>query len=94
MDIEIRKRDDIGRYELLVDGTVASYADYHDDGSRVTFPHTLTDPAFRGRGLAAQVVRAALDDVRAAGKTVVPACWFVAQYIDEHPDQHDLLAQT
>jgi uncharacterized protein len=37
-------------------------------------------------------VRHALDDVRAAGRTVIPTCWYVAQFIDEHPEYEDLLA--
>jgi uncharacterized protein len=91
MDVQIRKRDDLERYELLLDGTVVSYADYVDDGHQVTFPHTATAPEFRGRGLAAQLVRAALDDARAIGRTVVPACWFVAEFIDEHTEYADLV---
>jgi hypothetical protein len=46
----------------------------------------------RNRGLGAELVRGALDDVRRNGRTVVPQCWFVAQFIDEHPEYADLLA--
>ena len=35
--------------------------------------------------------RGALDDVRPTGRRVVPSCWYVAQFIDEHPDYADLL---
>lgn len=79
-------------YALHLDGELASYAEYADDGSVVTFPHTVTVPHRRGQGLAARVVRFALDDVRAQGKQVVAACWFVAQFIDDHPQYADLLA--
>jgi uncharacterized protein len=92
MDVKIRKRDDMNRFELLVDGSLVSYAEYVDDGQQVTFPHTVTAPEFRGRGLAAQLVRAALDDARDAGRTVVPQCWFVADFIDAHPDYAHLVA--
>jgi hypothetical protein len=37
-------------------------------------------------------VRGALDAERAAGHTVVPQCWYVAEFIDRHPDYADLLA--
>ncbi|CAN5564484.1 GNAT family N-acetyltransferase [soil metagenome] len=92
MEPEIRRHDALDRYELLLDGTVVSYVDFHDDGDRVTFPHTVTSPQYQGRGFAATVVRAALDDMRAADKAVVPRCWFVAQFIDENPEYRDLLA--
>ncbi len=86
------RNDEAGRYELVIDGAVASYADFTDtaDGVRI-FPHTVTDPAFRGRGLAAEIVRFALDDTRAAGRTVQPACWFVAEFIEANADYGDLV---
>ena len=92
-DVEIRNNEDAGRYELLVGGALASIVAYQLVGEdRVVLPHTETSPSFQGRGLAAQVVQAALDDARATGRQVVPACWFVAQYIDDHPDYRPLLA--
>lgn len=89
----IRKDEQAQRYELLVDGSLASYAEYFDDGGRVVMPHTVTTPAHRGRGLAARVVQFALDDIRSMGRTVVPTCWFVADFIEQHPEYRDLLAE-
>jgi hypothetical protein len=34
-----------------------------------------------------------LDSIRADGKTVVPRCWFVAEFIDLHPEYADLVAR-
>lgn len=70
-----------GRYELHLEGAVASFADYRDHGEVRTFPHTVTDPAFRGRGLADRLVRAALDDTIAAGREIDAVCWFVADVV-------------
>jgi len=83
---EVRRNAERSRYELLQDGDVVGIADYVDDGEVVVFPHTVIDRAKRGRGLGAELVRGALDDVTASGRTVVPACWFVAEFIDEHPE--------
>jgi predicted GNAT family acetyltransferase len=80
------------RYELFVGSDLASWADYTEAGGSLVLHHTETDERFRGRGLAARVVAFALDDVRERGRTVVPACWFVADFIDEHPEYADLLA--
>jgi predicted GNAT family acetyltransferase len=33
-----------------------------------------------------------LASIRSSGRTVVPTCWYVAQFIDGHPDYADLLA--
>lgn len=79
------------RYELHKDGSVIGFADYIVDGGRVIFPHTVIDPSQRGQGFGAVLVRQALDDVRSQGKRAVASCWYVAQFIDEHPDYKDLL---
>jgi len=42
--------------------------------------------------LGAVLVRHALDDVRAKGRTIVPTCWFVAEFVDLHPEYADLVA--
>ena len=92
MHTRVTRNDDAGRYELYVDGHSVAIADFHVEGDVVVMPHTVVDPAQRGRGLGEVLVAAALDDVRSAGRTVVPACWFVAQFLDTHPDYADLRA--
>ena len=90
--LTVTHRPDRSRYEASQDGRVVAYADYEVRGSIVVMPHTLTIPSLRGNGYAGQVVRFALDDIRAAGRKVVASCWYVAKFIDEHPDDSDLLA--
>ncbi|MFP5254580.1 MAG: GNAT family N-acetyltransferase [Acidimicrobiia bacterium] len=85
MDAQVRKAEDRSRYELLVDGEVVGVADYRDTGEALVFPHTVIDVAHRGRGLGEVLVRAAMDDVRAQGRTVVPSCWFVREFLDANP---------
>jgi predicted GNAT family acetyltransferase len=80
------------RYEVVLDGQVAGFADYVDDGHRVEMPHTVVEHEHRGKGLAAVIVGHALDDIRARGRSVVPSCWYVQRYIDEHPEYADLVA--
>lgn len=92
MAIDVQHNPDESRYELSIDGEVVAFADYRVDGDRVVFPHTVVQPAHRGHGLGAELVRRALDDVRTTGRTVVPRCWYVAQFIDEHPAYRDLVA--
>ena len=96
MDIAIHRNDTAGRYELHVDGALASFADFQRDGGTVVMPHTVTMPEFRGHGLAAQVVRAALDDFLADDTTtkVVPTCWFVAELIEAHEEYQPLIGGT
>ena len=57
----------------------------------VLMPHTEVDDAEEGKGVGSALARRALDDVRAAGKRVRPACPFVRGWIDHHPDYEDLV---
>jgi hypothetical protein len=79
------------RFELEVDGQIA-FTEYRIEANVMTLYHTLTPPALRGRGLAARVVQAALHDALARGLKVLPLCWYVSGYINEHPEFRDLLA--
>ena len=89
---EVRRNDADRRYELWIDDDMAGIADFRLDGEAVVLPHTVIDPARRGQGLGAVLVQGALDDIRSAGRTVVPTCSYVREFIDEHPEHQDLLA--
>lgn len=92
MTIDIRHNEPASRYELWLDDELASVADYRIADDRIVFHHTETAVRFRDRGLAARLIGHALTDVRATGRTVVPACWFVAEFVDQHPEYQDLVA--
>ena len=83
------------RFSIAVDGRTVGFADFidriTDQGGQRVFPHTVTDPAFQGRGLATILVREALEATRGTGLRVVPQCWMVAEFIDKNPEFADLL---
>jgi predicted GNAT family acetyltransferase len=79
------------RFEVLVDGEVAGFAEYRRTTSAVAFTHTVIDPAFEGRGLGSVLARGALDATRAAGTPVLPFCPFIRGYIQRHPAYLDLV---
>jgi predicted GNAT family acetyltransferase len=78
------------RFELPVQGQL-SFAKYHLIDGVMWLTHTETPPALRGHGLAAQVVRAALEHARERGLKVRPACSYVRTYLRRHPEWQDLL---
>ena len=87
----MRKDEQSSRYELVEDDRVIGIADYREGDGVVELPHTVIDPKRRGEGLGAVLVQAALDDIRPSGRTVVPTCWYVAEFIDGHPEYADLV---
>jgi predicted GNAT family acetyltransferase len=91
MATEVVNEPESSRYVILVDGETKGFADYRVAGDTIVFPHTVIDPSQRGKGLGAVLVGGALDDVRPTGRKVVPSCWYVAEFIDAHPEYSDLL---
>jgi predicted GNAT family acetyltransferase len=45
----------------------------------------------RGKGVAGQLVDAAVGYARREGLRIIPSCWYVAQWIRQHPEHADLL---
>jgi predicted GNAT family acetyltransferase len=90
-NIAIRDNPACGRYELLLDGTLAGLAAYVIDDGVMTIPHTEVRPQYEGRGLGGRLAKSVLDDARRRGLGVVPRCPFVAAYIKRHPEYDDLV---
>jgi hypothetical protein len=78
------------RFELKVEGAIA-FANYRLTPSTVIITHTETPRALRGRGIASELVRGALELIRADGRKVVAGCGFVVDYLQKHPEFSDLV---
>ena len=89
--VPVRHNEVQHRYEAMVDGLL-SVCEYEVAGDQMIFTHTLVPTERRGRGIAEQLVRAALAEARAAGRQVVPACSYVATFIARHQEYQDLVA--
>lgn len=86
----VRRADADQRYEIHVDGRRAGLTAYRDRGAQRVFFHTEIDDAYAGQGLAGELVRGALDDVRASGKRIVPLCPYVAKFLKRHEEFGDI----
>jgi uncharacterized protein len=92
MSVTVADAPERSRFEISVDGALAGFAVYQLGPGRITFVHTEIDDAYAGQGLGGKLARSALDDVRARGLAVRPACPFIAGWIAKHPDYADLVA--
>ena len=91
---------DRSRFEArTADGTVVGFIDYRparyagEDSSAgdLEMVHTEVDPGEEGHGIGTELVRGALDQVRASGRGVMPLCAFVSAFIRDNPAYQDLV---
>jgi predicted GNAT family acetyltransferase len=87
----VRDNAALRRFELDAEGQIA-FATYRRADGVITFTHTETPRALRGRGIASALIRGALEIARTEGAKVRALCPFVSDYIARHPEFADLLA--
>lgn len=79
------------RYEIHADGVLAAWVDYSLSKDLIIFMHTETVPAFAGQGIASELVKALLEDVKSRGLAIVPICPFVQKWIARNPEVAETL---
>lgn len=84
-EIVVRHNVVENRFEAEVEGTL-SVADYRLEDGRMILTHTFVPTEMRGRGIAERIVRAALEHAQAENLRVVPACSYVAVFIQRNPE--------
>ena len=85
----VRDNKALSRFELET-GAGLAFANYRLMPSAVIITHTETPRSLRGRGIASELVRGALQLIRADGLKVVAGCGFVVDYLHKHPEFADL----
>ncbi|MGX1548804.1 GNAT family N-acetyltransferase [Streptomyces adustus] len=82
-----------GVYEARAGGAkVAGGLTYQVAGeNRLVLLATSVFPEFRNRGIATELIRRVLDDVRVQGKTVTLTCPVVRTFIERNPAYADLV---
>ncbi|SEK39424.1 GNAT family N-acetyltransferase [Nonomuraea pusilla] len=91
MAIDVVDNSTESRFEVLVDGRVAGFADYRLLPTKIVFTHTEVLPEYEGQGLASKLVAQALRASEDTGLRVVPLCPFVKSYIERHPQFQPLV---
>jgi len=65
---------------------------YTMHGDELRLDHTFVPDAFRGRGVAAELVRAAIAEARQRNWKLRPLCSYVVTFFERHPEFADVLA--
>ena len=90
-DLVITDNSELGVYEVTIGRRTAAGLVYNKVGNRVTLLATSVLPEFRGKGLAARLTGAVLDELRTQGKTATITCPFAAAFVNAHPEYADVL---
>ena len=90
MNLPVHHNPDQNRFECRLQGGLALCQYRRRDGG-VDFIHTEVPEALSGQGVAAALVKQALEWARGEGLTVRPLCSYVASYMRRHPETQDLL---
>ena len=94
MTYDIRNNEESSRFETTVDGHTA-FASYDlEDPDRIVFTHTEVPEQLSGRGIAAEIVKHALEHARSKKLTVVPQCAYVASFIKRNPEYGGLMGSS
>lgn len=89
-EIEVRHVPENQRFEVRRENDVA-FLSYTEDGDVVSFDHTYVPDSWRGRGVAAALVRAAVTEARARGWKVRPLCSYVVTFFQRNPELADVV---
>jgi predicted GNAT family acetyltransferase len=82
---DIHHDRDALRFSTTVDGQVA-VLDYTLSGSVMNIVHTSVPSPIEGRGIAAELMRAALAAAALVPWSVNPVCSYAAMYLRRHPE--------
>lgn len=58
----------------------------------IIIDHTFVDNSQRGKGIAGELVRLAVDWAKAEGKTVIPLCPYAKREFDKNPEYQKIQA--
>ena len=81
---------EIRKFEAYdADGVRAGWLQYEEDAEGdLHATHTWTEQAFRGRGVAGEMLDALVDYASGRGVHIVPVCSYVVAAFKKHPDKY------
>lgn len=74
-------------------GEAAGYLSYEVADGVIDLQHTVVEPAQRGSGLGGRLVATAIAHARAEQLRVRPTCPFVVSWLEDHPEDQDLVVR-
>lgn len=91
LPIEREEGQSKGRYFVRLDGAEAQMTYSRTGNSMIIIDHTEVPDAMRGRSVGQALVRRAVEDARAEGRSIIPLCPFAKAQFSRHPEWQDVL---
>jgi predicted GNAT family acetyltransferase len=92
LDFEVVNDGNAGIYAAIAGDREVAGLTYDLAGeNRIVLRATSVFPEFRKQGIATELIRRVLDDIRAQGRTVTTMCPIVHTFITNNPDYADLV---
>ncbi|MFE1166461.1 GNAT family N-acetyltransferase [Nocardiopsis sp. NPDC058789] len=92
MELSVVDVPERSRYEVSADGRVVGFSAYHLISEGVlALPHVEVESAVEGRGVASELMRRSLDEIRERGLRIVPVCPFARAFLERNPEYADLV---
>jgi len=90
MEYSVTHNHEASRFEIHLENGQTAYMDYNETDLGLNFAHTYVPKSFEGRGIAAAIVKFALEYVGENDISYIASCPFVRVYLQRHPEYHSL----
>lgn len=93
LELHVLEVPDHDRFEARLGDELelAGLIDYRLADDFIVLTHTEVLAGFEGQGIGSRLVRAVFEDLRERGIAVIPKCPFIVGWLQQHPEQHDIL---
>lgn len=88
MSLEIHHDEKARKFYAVIDGHEA-VIEYAKTGDTYDLAHTHVPEALRGQGIAEQLVRGTLDQIRNEGAKFLPTCPYIQKFLTRNPEYRE-----
>lgn len=92
MEVSVRQNEEERKFYADLEGQEA-VVEYAKMGDVYNLAHTYVPEELRGKGVANQLVRGTLDEIRRQGARFLPSCPFVQAFVKKHPEYQEGIAR-
>jgi predicted GNAT family acetyltransferase len=93
MSLQVLNDETKRKFYALADGHEV-HIEYAHTAGVYNLLHTFVPEELRGHGVAEELVRSALDQIKALGANFIPTCPFVQAFLKRHPEYREGMRRT